>query len=191
LQFFISKIHFCKNTFKENRYYISLTNQFQGLARGPIDHEASSVINVVANGAISMGDAVDIIGAPTSELLPRVETSNAVQGDVTYGVAVGGDTDGIFGDGTAATDDSTRATAGAGQGVVVVTQGRCPARVNGSTGGTPGNLAVGVKLTQSGVAGVLEGAATGDEVIAVALQPVVSGELDIIAVDIQRGGIAA
>ncbi len=168
-----------------------MTNQFLGLARGPIDHQSSSVINVVANGAISMGDAVDIIGAPTSELLPRVETSNAVQGDVTYGVAVGGDTDGIFGDGTAATDDTTRATAGAGQGVVVVTQGRCPARVNGSVGGTPGNLAVGVKLTQSGTAGVLEGAATGDEVIAVALQPVLSGELDIIAVDIQRGGIAA
>lgn len=170
-----------------NRYYITLTNFFLGLARGPIDHEASSVINVVANGVISMGDAVDIIGAPASELLPRVETSNAVQGDVTYGVAVGGDTDGIYGDGTTATDDSTRATAGAGLGVVVVTQGRCLARVDGDTGGA---ILVGSKLTQSAKAGVLELAATGDNVIAVALQPS-TGADDIIAVDIQRGGIAA
>ncbi len=164
-----------------------MTNFFLGLARGPIDHEASSVINVVANGAISMGDAVDLIAAPTSELLPRVQTSNAVQGDVTYGVAVGGDTDGIYGDGTAATDDTTRATAGAGLGVVVVTQGRCLARVDGNTGGA---ILIGSKLTQSATAGVLELAATGDNVIAVALQGSI-GVTDIIAVDIQRGGIAA
>jgi hypothetical protein len=164
-----------------------LTNQYPGLARGPIDHEASSVINVVANGAISMGDAVELVAPPTSELLPRVETADAGQGLVTYGVAVGGDTDGIYGDGTAATDDSTRATAGAGQGVVVVTQGRCLARVDGSTGGA---ILLGSKLTQSATAGVLELAATGDEVIAVALQPT-TGATDIIAIDIQRGGIAA
>jgi len=164
-----------------------LTNQYPGLARGPIDHEASSVINVVANGAISMGDAVDLTAAPTSELLPRVQTSDAVQGNVTYGVAVGGDTDGIYGDGTAATDDSTRATAGAGQGVIVVTQGRCLARVDGNTTGA---IAIGNKLTQSAIAGVLEIASTGDEVIAVALQAS-TGATDIIAVDVQRGGIAA
>ena len=164
-----------------------MTNQYPGLARGPIDHEASSVINVVANGAISMGDAVDLVTPPTSELLPRVQTSDAIQGDVTYGVAVGGDTDGIYGDGTAATDDSTSATNGAGLGVVVVTQGRCLARVDGSTGGA---ILIGSKLTQSATAGVLELAATGDEVLAVALQPS-TGVADIIAVDIQRGGIAA
>ena len=134
-----------------------------------------------------MGDAVDLTTPPTVELLPRVQTSNAAQGDVTYGVAVGGDTDGIYGDGTAATDDSTRATAGAGQGVVVVTQGRCLARVDGNTGGA---ILVSSKLTQSAKAGVLELAATGDEVIAVALQGSIGAD-DIIAVDIQRGGIAA
>ena len=164
-----------------------MTNQYPGLARGPIDHEASSVINVVANGAITMGDAVDVIAPPTSELLPRVQTSDAVQGDRVYGIAVGGDTDGIYGDGGAATDDSNRATAGAGQGVVVVTQGRCLARVDGNTTGA---ISIGDKLTQSATAGVLEIAATGDEVIAVALQAS-TGAADIIAVDVQRGGIAA
>jgi len=165
-----------------------LTNQFQGLARGPIDHDASSVINVVANGAITMGSAVLLnTTIPTAEILPRVEesTSPAITDD-NYGIAVGGDTDGIYGDGSAATDDKTRATAGAGQGVVVVTQGRCLARVDGATA-----VAIGDPLGASAVAGVLELADGATQfIIARALQAIASGT-DIIAVDVQREGLNA
>ncbi len=104
-----------------------MTNQFPGLARGPIDHEASSVINAIANEAITMGDLVqlDTSGPPTTEILPRVEVADGGQGLVAYGIAVGGDADGIYGGGGAAADDAERATLAAGEAIVVVTQGRC------------------------------------------------------------------
>jgi len=160
------------------------TNQFTGLARGPIDHNASSVINVIANEAITMGSAVALVTTvPTDELLPRVDETDATT-DVTYGIAVGGDTDGIYGDGTAASDDSTRAAASAGQGVVVVTQGRCLARVLGVS-----TLVIGDQLTPTATAGVLTKIAPGTGlVVARALQPVADGDTDIIAVDVQREG---
>ena len=163
------------------------TNQFTGLARGPIDHNASSVINVIANEAITMGSAVALVTSiPTDEILPRVDETDATT-DVTYGIVVGGDTDGIYGDGTAATDDSTRAAASAGQGVVVVTQGRCLARVLGALTLVPGD-----PLTPTATAGVLTKAAAGAElVVARALQTVTDTDTDIIAVDVQReGGIS-
>ncbi len=157
-----------------------MTNQFPGLARGPIDHEASSVINAIANEAITMGDLVqlDVSGPPTTELLPRVEVADGGQGLVAYGIAVGGDADGIYGSGAAAVDDTTRATLAAGEAVVVVTQGRCLARVSGT-------ITIGDELTQDAVAGVLELAAIGDIIIAVALQSTTTA--DIAAVDVQRG----
>jgi len=163
-----------------------LTNQFPGLARGPIDHNASSVINVIANGAITMGSAVALVAAPTSEILPRVEETDNPTVVRTYGIAVGGDTDGIYGDGSAASDDSTRATASAGEGVVVVTQGRCLARVDGATGVA---IVVGSPLAASTTVGVLEVADTNaTNIIARALQPS-TGAADIIAVDVQREGV--
>jgi len=173
-----------------------LTNQFLGLARGPIDHDASSVINAIANEAIDMGSAVALTTTiPTSELLPRVEETTTGT-DITYGIAVGGDTDGVYGDGSVSTDDSTRAAASAGQGVVVVTQGRCLAKVEGKSSGVGDiSIAVGDALAPSTVSGVLlKALITIDQplqnsVIARALQPVASGESDIIAVDVQREGI--
>jgi len=155
-----------------------MTDLFVGLARGPIDHEASSVINSIANESIDMGASVTLIAAPTTELLPRVEVADA-QGELTYGIVVGGDVDGIYGDGAASTDDTTRAANTAGQGVVVVTQGRCKAKVSGT-------IAIGDPLTAS-AAGGLEPAAAADEVIAIALQ--VSTGTDMAAVDVQRQGI--
>ena len=161
-----------------------MTNQFQGLARGPIDHNASSVINVIANEAITMGSAVALVTTiPTAEILPRVDETDATT-DVTYGIVVGGDTDGIYGDGSAATSDSTRAAASAGEAVVVVTQGRCLARVLGAS-----TLVVGDQLTPTATAGVLTKIAPGTGlVIARALQPVADAATDIIAVDVQREG---
>ena len=165
-----------------------MTNQFLGLARGPIDHNASSVINSIANEAITMGSAVNLFATtPTAELLPRVEETDAAA-DIPYGIAVGGDTDGNYGDGSAATDDSTRATASAGQGIVIVTQGRCLARVLGAS-----TLVIGDKLIASSTAGVLTkaGASNTETVIARALQDVADAETDIIAVDVQREGEVA
>lgn len=155
-----------------------MTDLFVGLHRGPIDHEASSVINAVSNGSIDMGGSVTLAAPPATELLPRVEVADA-QGELAYGIAVGGDVDGTYGDGAASTDDTTRAVNAAGQGVVVVTQGRCKAQVTGT-------IAIGDALTAS-AAGGLEPAAAADEVIAIALQA--STGTDMAAVDVQRQGI--
>lgn len=156
-----------------------MTNNFPGLARGPIDHESSSVINVIANEQIDMGSSVSLVAEPSAEILPRVEQGDS-QGEALYGIAVGGDADGIYGDGSASSDDTTRAALASGDAVVVLTQGRGLARV--LTG-----VALGAKLTQSATAGILETAASADEVIAIALQA--SSGTDIIAVDVQREGI--
>jgi len=166
------------------------TNRFQGLARGPIDNKASSVINQVSNGSIDMGSGVAITTTiQSAELLPRVAEVTAQGSNETYGIAVGGDTDGIYGDGSASSDDSTRATNAAGQGVVVVTQGRCLARVSGS--GAAGVVLIGNRLAQSATSGALEKAGTGDFIVAVALNDVANGDIDMIAVDVQREGDSA
>jgi hypothetical protein len=155
-----------------------MTDLFVGLHRGPIDHEASSVINAVSNESIDMGAAVALVAPPSTELLPRVEVGDA-QGEALYGIAVGGDVDGIYGDGADSTDDTTRATNAAGQGVVVVTQGRCKAKIDGT-------IILGAPLTAS-AAGGLETALASDEVLAIALQGASAG--DMAAVDVQRQGI--
>ncbi len=162
-----------------------MTNFFLGLARGPIDHEASSVINVIADGAIEMGSAVKLVSPiPGAELLPRVEET-AAAADRSYGIAVGGDTDGIYSTtGAPSGDDSTLATNAAGQAVVVVTQGRALARVTNAAA-----IIIGDPLSASATAGVLELAdAVTDNIIAIALQAP-TGTTDIIAVDIQREGL--
>jgi len=165
------------------------TNRFQGLARGPIDHKSSSVINQVANGAIDMGSVVALTTVINSaETLPRVEQINSQGSNLVYGIAVGGDIDGIYGDGSSSTDDKTRATTGALQGVVVVTQGRCLGRVL-ATGGNA--VSIGDELTQAGISGVLGLATTGDKVIAIALNDVADGDTDMIAIDVQREGVVA
>ena len=171
-----------------------MTNQIPGLARGPIDHNASAVINVIANGQIDMGSSVKLhTTIISSEILPRVEETDA-DDDPGYGVAVGGDRDGVYGDGTKAGGVANRA-ANNGEGVVVVTQGRCPARVLAKDkAGTDAEILIGTALTAGqpgGGAGdglliVPEGST--ETIIARALQPVAAGDNDVIAVDIQREG---
>ena len=176
-----------------------MPNKYLGLARGPIDHQSSSVINAISNDDITMGDSLIITAViPETELLPRVETSPVLTNQVIYGIAVGGDTDGIYGDGSPATDDSTRATAGAGQGVVVVTQGRCLARVAGKIQDDTSSIADSVIVPGDAlvpdptIAGRLVKAPTAVDIpvhiIARALQDGDSGADNIIAVDIQREG---
>lgn len=163
------------------------TNRFQGLARGPIDHKSSSVINQVSNSSIDMGSVVATATTiQSSETLPRVLQIATQGSNRVYGIAVGGDTDGIYGDGSASSDDSTRAANAAGLGVVIVTQGRCLARVSGDGSSV---VIIGDPLTQSATTGVLEFATTGDVVIAFALNDVGAGDIDMIAVDVQREGV--
>lgn len=169
-----------------------MTNKFQGLHRGPIDKQSSSVINIISNAQIGMGDNVKLSTTiPAAENLPRVEI-NDTPTTGGYGVAVGGDTDGIYGDGSApvVNDETFLATVGAGEGVAVVTQGRCPARVIGQDSSGAGSaIIIGDKLTLGTTDGVLAKALITDDVIAIALNTVTSGELDIIAVDVQRSEV--
>ena len=163
-----------------------MTNFYLGLSRGPIDHQSSSVINMIANEAVGMGSLTVLLSTvQTAELLPRVEEADAAT-EVGYGIAVGGDADGIYSTtGAAPTDDTTRATSAAGQGIVVCTQGRCLARVDGNADA----IVIGAPLSASATAGVLELAdAATDVIIARALQPS-TGATDIIAVDVQREGL--
>jgi len=162
------------------------TNKFQGLSRGPIDHKSSSVINQVSNGSIDMGGVVSTTTTiQSSETLPRVSQTTS-PGGRAYGIAVGGDIDGIYGDGSTSTDDSTRATNAAGQGVVVVTQGRCLAKVNAITS----DVAIGDELSNLTTSGVLtQSTSITDIVIARALNTVTTGDTDMIAVDVQREGL--
>lgn len=166
--------------------YMASTNRYRGLARGPIDHKSSSVINQISGQSIVMGSSVilETTTIPSGELLPRVKTINVI-GSKLYGIAVGGDADGVYGDGSTG-DDSNLAATGAGQGVVVVTQGRCLARVSGKDGG--GAVVIGDALTQEGFSGLLRKAIVGEHVIAIALNSVSVIDLDMIAVDVQREG---
>ncbi len=156
-----------------------MANQYPGLARGPIDHNASAVINGVANSEIVMGQPVGVVPAPANEKLPRIQQSPTIH----YGIAVGGDTDGIYGNGFVSAIPQFLATASAGQGIVVVTKGRCLATVDATTSdinvGDPLKVELGI---------VLVPADSTDEVIARALASVTMGESDVIPVDVQREG---
>jgi len=141
---------------------------------------------MIANEAIGMGSLTVLLSTvQTAELLPRVEEADAAT-EVGYGIAVGGDADGIYAtDGAIPTTDATRATSAAGEGIVIVTQGRCLARVDGNADA----IVIGAPLSASATAGVLELAdAATDVIIARALQPS-TGATDIIAVDVQREGL--
>lgn len=161
-------------------------NRFPGLFRGPIDHQSSSVINLKSKGTIDMGDAVkqDQNVISSKDVFPLVLPTTTLGDPLVYGIAVGGDLDGIYGNGSASTDDSTRATNGEGQGVVVVTQGRCLARVGGAVGGL---VSIGDELVASIVPGVLQKhTVAGQTVIAIAMNSVAALDTDIIPVDVQR-----
>jgi hypothetical protein len=135
-----------------------------------------------------MGSAVVVAAAGSAELLPRVaENPGAAITEDVYGIVVGGDTDGVYGTGAAASTDINRAASGAGEGVVVVTQGRCLARVEGTAA-----IAVGDALGASAVGvGLLELADDATQfIIARALQAIDAGvDNHIIAVDVQREGL--
>ena len=159
-----------------------MTNQYPGLWRGPIDHEAGSIINAIAATIIPMGASVSLVTSPSNENLPRVSAGGD---DNFYGVVVGGDNDGVYpppAQGFEFFEENFAATE-AGQGVVVVTQGRCIATVRA----VGISIVVGGPLQMDG-GNFLRNASSGEEVVARALLPIEQGETDIIPVDIQREG---
>jgi len=183
--------------------FISI-NHFTGLWQGPIDNNASSVINAVANLEdpnrwISIGDALFVKAPTTNELLPNVFYVNSAANSLKFiGIAVGGDVKGTYGEAgdsvgknfidnvdTIATDEQL--------GVRVCTQGRCIARV--VTNGI-GDINIGDSLTPTGgPEGALRlSTLTGDNLVARALQIALQGEPggadQYIAVDVQREGLA-
>jgi hypothetical protein len=157
-----------------------MTNNYLGLARGPIDHEASSIVNIIANETnMEMGGCVKVAAPPATELLPRADKTDTA-GQNAYGIIVGGDNDGIYGDGGASpADNTTKATLLVGDALVICTQGRCLARLAET-------CTLGAKLA-GGATGDLQLADTaGDDILCEALQAGTAG--DIIAVDVQREG---
>lgn len=157
-----------------------MTNNYPGLSRGPLNHKSTSVINLISGASHSMGDVVILATAITAgELIPRTAAVGG-QGVTSIGVVCGGDVDGIYGTGAAASDDTQRASNAAGQGVEVCTQGLCLARVTGT-------IAVGDPLTPSATVGALEAGTTADLIVARAMQP--STTADISLVNVQQEGI--
>lgn len=180
-------------------------NKFLGLWEGPVDHDASSVINAIyekvntsATGDdVIIGDALYLVPPPQNELLPRVDwIANASQALLFYGIAVGGDKGGIYpikGNGFAVAGSGqgkiipTLLTTKSGDGLRVCTQGRCIARITPRT-----DINVGDKLTIDPNSSALELATSTDKVVAVALfsasQNLAQNAAFYAPVDIQREG---
>ncbi len=157
-----------------------MANLYPGLARGPVDHKASSLINIIANETdMEMGGVVKLAAPPATEILPRADKSDTA-GELGYGIIVGGDNDGIYGDGGASpADNTTKASLLVGDSIVVCTQGRCPARL-------AENCSLGAKLAPNATGDLQLADLAGDEILCEALQAGSAG--DIILVDVQREG---
>ena len=172
---------------------LTLSNEYLGLSQGPIDHNASSVINVICGDSdLQIGETVILLPEGTGvgftqpeDLLPRVGRTK-IYGSQIYGVVVGGDFEGIYDDGLISLDSNNIAlgltVAFFGSGVRVCIQGRCLAL---SDGDTLAPINTGDSLTSSVIGLVL--AREGQAVSAIALQPTSQAD-SIIAIDIQREG---
>jgi len=177
-------------------------NNYLGLWNGPVDHEASSVINAVArmvsDTEISIGDALYIREPEDGELLPAVNwINNPSQAARFYGIAVGGDLDGTYGEvGEEVNKDSDAnvdIVARTGDGVRVCTQGRCIARVR-TEGAAFEAIAIGDLLTPvvgaNSEANMVKALQMNDNIVARALQPAAKdvgfNTVQYIAVDVQR-----
>ncbi len=142
-----------------------MTDKYAGIFDGAAD-SAASVINAIADEAIVIGAPVIAVAAATGEVSPRVEPTT----DGTLfiaGVVVGGDSNGIWVDGTISNDGN--AADAAGESVKVCTTGRCKVRVDGSTGGANSNIAIGDPLS-AGIDEIAQRAVGSDFVFARALQ---------------------
>lgn len=175
---------------------IVTANKFAGLSQGPVDHKASSVVNVICGGIfLNLGDGVFVISPSTNELLPRVDfTNNNLDSSQRFiGITVGGDNEGTYGKvgEQVVTSDTEDVAAFNGQDVRICTQGRCIARV--MTFGM-GAINIGDPLTPKSINGELslQTASPTFPVVARALQQAsLDAQIDdiqYIAVDVQREG---
>ena len=159
-----------------------MANSYPGLFLGTIGLRANSVVNVIADAPLLMGSAVELTASPSNELLPRVVPMDKT-GGLVYGIVVGGDNDGVYGDDTTPILVINRAAVRQGQTVAICTQGRCIARVNGT-------IAIGDALMSAtapvGVLIPLVGGA-GNNKVAIALTAQSANGL--LAVDVQREGL--
>ena len=142
-----------------------MADLYPGLFDGAAGAEAL-VVNFIADEAIKIGGPVQIVAGATGELAPRVEPEAT---GVLYiaGVAVGGDANGIWVDGSTANDGN--AADAAGDTVKVCIFGRCKVRVDGSTGGANSNIAIGDSLS-AGIDETAQRAITDDSVFGRAMQ---------------------
>ncbi len=180
-----------------------ILNAYSGLSQGPIDHDASSVINVIfdnpdENEFIIIGSTLFIKLPPPNELLPSVDFIFSVpQSLLFYGIAVGGVRKGIYPNLNTSTDVvftrlGLTTVALEGEVLRLCTQGRCIAEVGVLTPTVP-QIFIGDPLTPSASGSNLIKAESGDSVVARALQDTipntVAENLQYIAVDLQREGI--
>ena len=159
-----------------------MANNYPGLFIGTIGFRSNSVVNVIADAPLLMGSAVELAAPASNELLPRVVPMDKT-GALVYGIVVGGDNDGIYGDDTTPILVINRAAVRAGQTVAICTQGRCIARVNGA-------VDVGDALmSATAPIGVLIPfvPAAGNNKVAIVLTAQAANGL--IAVDVQREGL--
>lgn len=173
---------------------LEITNKYFDLATGPLDVEASSIINgIAAQDGMSLGEVVGLapIGGgitqtPVGSLLPRFERTVASE-DPGFGVIVGGDLDGVYANGSVPVNSAgfplESIVANRGDGIRVCIQGRCLAQVDGLT---TGNIVPGDNLSaDKGI--YVKQSSTGTATKAIALQST-TVDNSIIAVDIQREG---
>ncbi len=72
-------------------------NHIRGVQNGALTH--SGIENMIADGIIEMGSSVELVvtAIKTGEVLPRVVETRGILGDTrVYGIAVGGDADGVY-----------------------------------------------------------------------------------------------
>ena len=202
---------------KDGSSQFILTNENSGLAQGSIDHDASSVINsICADNCLVIGNVVKLADLTVSGLegitggnlifqengesgdmiyteedpnllLPGVKATDSL-GEDAYGIVVGGDFDGVYGEGLQSIVNNFSAgviVAFLRDGVRVCTQGRCLALADGSGSTGQGLISIGDELTSSGSGLVKAPTTIGTPIIAKALQAA-STVNSIIAVDVQR-----
>lgn len=169
---------------------VTFVNKYLGLAQGPIDRNASSIINAVCGDEnLAIGDIVRLLPVGTGvgftqsdDLLPRIGKVDEFGGE-SYGIIVGGDFEGVYSDGVIDTSDLSSGIIVSffGDGVTICTQGRCLALANGLTI----QINIGDALTPSPT-GLVDGL-NGNQIFARALETT-SVANSIIPVDIQREG---
>ena len=170
---------------------VTFVNKYLGLARGPIDNNASTIVNAICGDEnLAIGDNVRILPLGTGtgftqsdDLLPRVGKVDEFGGG-GYGVVVGGDFEGVYSDGVIDTADLSSGIIVSffGDGVTLCIQGRCLALANGAL---TNPIEIGDTLTPSPT-GLADGL-NGNQIFARALEST-SVANSIIPVDIQREG---